>query len=689
MRVAGAVLAGIAISVASGRVQDAESAPSRFGSERKLSFRYDVLPTLARQGCGSAYCHGAATGQGGFKLSLFGSDPRADFLSITEELEGRRLDLLDPDQSLLLKKPSRRMAHKGGRKLPRDSQPYATVRTWIEQGAVWAVETDLELSGLEIDRQATHLRVIATYRRGDETSNRDVTHLAQLSTSDERVARVTKGGDITLHGPGKAFLFARYGNQHARTTVVRSFGEAAFGEGGAVANRGDIVATEIDRTWLQGLDALGLRPERQAAEHQVMRRLHLDLVGRPPALSEIDASAKLSPAKRTHATAEELVESPEFATVWGDHIASWFEIPYPSSGRRGDRGGASARQRRQQIRRLLADGKTLPEIVQGLLRSRDIVYSALDPRDRVEAYGRTVLGIRLGCARCHNHPLDRWQKADHIGFAAFFADPRPSGDGTETMKPGMLFDRLTGDPVPPRMLDVARGAAPSSATHAESIEWFALQGGSHLMYRNFANRAFAAVFGRGLVESTNDHRLSNPAVHESLLSVLTRRLEEDRGDLRKFLVRLVSTRMYAMSSKLRNEDEARDRARRRFFARRTARELTARELRRAALHALGQEPFDTAVPISPLARQLEVLNGDVIFGALDRGGHLVDAIADFGETPRDQLRDLWRLLLSREPSRAEVDKFLPHIKDNGNDARTALRELAFALLASREFGSVR
>ncbi|MFQ5507429.1 MAG: hypothetical protein ACE5F1_21915 [Planctomycetota bacterium] len=79
-----------------------------------FDFRYDVLPVLERSGCASAYCHGSATGRGGFKLSLFGSDPLADYGAITQEFGGRRLDFLNVEKSLLLQKPALRIKHGGG-----------------------------------------------------------------------------------------------------------------------------------------------------------------------------------------------------------------------------------------------------------------------------------------------------------------------------------------------------------------------------------------------------------------------------------------------------------------------------------------------------------------------------------------------------------------------------------------------
>jgi hypothetical protein len=172
-----------------------------------------------------------------------------------------------------------------------------------------------------------------------------------------------------------------------------------------------------------------------------------------------------------------------------------------------------------------------------------------------------------------------------------------------------------------------------------------------------------------------------------LLDELARLLEQDRGDLRAFLQRVITTRLWALDSERDSDEEETDRARQRFFARRNPTALSPSALRHAVLSVLGVAAPARRSSGSPLARQLEVLNGDIIAGLLDRGGHLVDGLAEFGGAPDAQLRDLWLLTLSRAPSDGERDVFLPHLQ--ADEPTRAVRELAFALLASREFGSIR
>src|SRR5436190_5920992 len=105
------------------------------GAEQPLDFDTDVLPVLTKAGCNAAACHGAASGRGGFKLSLFAGDPAADHDAIVHELEGRRVDLARPEQSLLLGKPTEELDHGGGKRLEPGGSEAALLATWIGSGA--------------------------------------------------------------------------------------------------------------------------------------------------------------------------------------------------------------------------------------------------------------------------------------------------------------------------------------------------------------------------------------------------------------------------------------------------------------------------------------------------------------------------------------------------------------------------
>ena len=171
-------------------------------------FRTGILPLLTKAGCNAGACHGAATGQGGFKLSLLGYDPEEDHLRITRELAGRRIDLTVPTDSLILRKPSRQLDHEGGRRLPRGSSAYTAIARWIAAGApygprdlrVESIRVSPEESLIDQPGQSFPLRVTA--RWSDGTSH-DVTELCLFTSNDDAIADVDPAGIVKVTGRGQ------------------------------------------------------------------------------------------------------------------------------------------------------------------------------------------------------------------------------------------------------------------------------------------------------------------------------------------------------------------------------------------------------------------------------------------------------------------------------------------------------
>src|SRR6185436_13405272 len=99
--------------------------------ERPLNFTNDIVPIFTKAGCNSGGCHGKASGQNGFKLSLLGFEPAEDYEHIVKEARGRRVFPAAPEQSLLLTKSANITPHGGGRKLDPKSDEYALITKWI------------------------------------------------------------------------------------------------------------------------------------------------------------------------------------------------------------------------------------------------------------------------------------------------------------------------------------------------------------------------------------------------------------------------------------------------------------------------------------------------------------------------------------------------------------------------------
>ena len=646
-----------------------------------FDFAQQISPLLAKLGCSAAECHGGATGQGGFKLSLFAENPQLDYQAIVQELGGRRLDFNTPSLSLFLRKPSRDgVKHKGGRLLSKKDPEYRQFVDWIDKGAPFRSGDPGRLLSIQLRINDGRITVIGTFGKKSKTEQWDITNLAQLSSSDDSLITVASNGQFEFKGSGQAWIFARYGNLTARTSLIKPF------------SRGDFQPHSqhpLDLVWYEQLRALGLTPIERASSLTLARRLYLDLVGRPPSPFELDQFANLPENDQIRNTADTLIDSSAFDDHFAVHMASFFEVPEAAKDSRN----ASARNQRlrQFFRQALQDRLPLTQIASRILldpENQQAWKHYSDPRDRAEYIGRTMMGLRLGCARCHNHPLDRWTNEEHLRFSAFFTDPRPGERGS--MMAGRLFNPNSGSEISPAFLpfsesNVQKDNLPPTT---ETVARLLLDQQLDIFERNMANRLFGVLLGSPLVSLTDDHRITNPAIHEPLLVNLTAYLRDHKGDVRAFVKYLVSSEIYALSSRPMNAETTTEDPEKRYLARRAPRSLTPGQFIKSVEAVIGVSMPSTPPPESPLARQLFVMNSGLIRNALDLPGNQIEAIFDFETDPKTQVLELYRLILSRNPSPAEMASFQP-ILEQSEEPIHAGKNLAFALIASREFSSLR
>ena len=645
----------------------ATSAVPRGEPPRAFDFTHDVLPVFQRYGCSSAYCHGSATGRAGLKLSLFGSDPAADYAALATQLGGRRVDLRDPDQSLLLQKALGRLDHGGGRRLPRDGAGHHLLRDWIAAGAPWQEGEPRRLRALRVVVRGDRVVAEATFAKDASSVEtevvQDVSDVALFSSTDPTVVDVDAEGRFEARGEGQAWLMARYGNMTALVRIVRPFARTAVLEPQRAAHA-------LDRAWMAHLDEIGLPLLPRVDALQLARRIHLDLVGRPPTPQELDA---FSSAPDVAATVARLVQKPEFAEVWGSHLARWFELP--GSGEEGPAAAAASRSREALVQ-AIARRDTLPAIARSVvLGAGGLLDRFGDARDRADFAGRALLGMRIGCARCHDHPSDRWRHREHLAFSACFASARPDGAGG-TMA-GVMFDTESGEPVEPRFLALSANTAwsPVTADRRGELAVF-LFGGQHDAFAaNACNRVFAILFGRGLVEPIDDQRPGNPPLAGGMLTALIDEFHRTSGQLPALLTFLLTSSIYAAPVAATDGPDAA------YLAARASRPLAPATYLRAVSAVVGRD-VQGSLPASPLARELALRNGPLLHDALRSGGTTIDATWELCNTPQERLVELWRLVLSRAPRADEVQRFLPMA---GQDL-AAFRDLAYALLTGREFG---
>jgi hypothetical protein len=663
--------------------------PLQGESGRAFHFESEIAPYFARHGCAAAECHGGATGRGGFKLSLFATNARADYEAITQHLGGRRIDYSDPKQSLILRKPTRKMRHKGGEVITAESSAYQALAAWIADGAPFARGERRELYKLRVMRkmesEGPRAIVEAYFRKNDgEGFVRNVSEMARFESTDPGVISIEEDGHFEIHGKGEAWIIARYGKLSTRIRIVEAFAE--------VEDKITDPPQSLSDFWRVRLDELGLKPGPEAGPHRFWRRLYFDLLGRPPAPHEIpDFAEGLSP-RLIRETTEKLVQTEEFALQLTRHLWEWFEVPPPEDDLK------HTRERQTRLREAIRTFASRDEDFLAFATSmidqperREFVQRFGDPRDRAEFIGRAHLGISIDCARCHNHPTDGWTQAEHLQFSALFADARPGGKGSGAeMAAGKFFLPGDGRPVEPAFLPIGSGTARVDPTRgsAGQLAEFLRDEGLDAFTRNTVNRVFEILVGQPLVEPSHLHQMLNSSQGRGL-SALGKLFAGEGGYRLSYLVsKIVASAPYRLDSTPPKAESLSGDPQLRYLARREARTLSADEYLRAVTTVLGVPLKGIPSVDTPLAQQLQLLNSGILQGFLRTSGNQVEAIFDFESEAARQLEQLYFLILSRPPRLAERAEFVPLLQDAA-DGKLAGRDLAFALFASREFSSIR
>ncbi len=539
-------------------------------------FRRDVMAVLSKAGCNQGACHGNLNGKGGFKLSLRGEDPDFDHAALTRDGLGRRTDPFHPAESLLLQKALGAVAHEGGRRFAPESDEYRILRDWIAAGALKdspvahasgtpaSVVTRLVVTPPEQivvePADSVTLRVEATFADG---SVRDVTRLAVFEPSAPGVAAVAADGTVRREQFGETAVQVRY--LQAQTGVRLAF----------VPARPDFRWPDppernfIDTHVYAKLRALRMRPSPVADDSAFLRRAYYDVLGILPTADEARAFlADTSPDKRARLI-DRLLERPEFADHWA---LKWADLLRNEEKVLDAKG---VRVFHAWIRDQFAAGVPLNEFARAVLSGRGSTYAdppanyyrvLRDPYARSEATAQVFLGVRVQCARCHNHPFDRWTQNDYHEWAAFFARVHyrivdnnrkdrldtHEFDGEQVVwqdHTSELQHPRTNQPVKPKLLgaDAPAPLGPDADRLQTLADWVA-DPANPFFARAQVNRVWYHLFGRGLVEPNDDFRAANPPANPALLDALANDFVAHRFDL-KYLVRLIlNSQTYQLSS---------------------------------------------------------------------------------------------------------------------------------------------
>lgn len=526
-----------------------------------VSFDHEVVPALTKAGCNSGKCHGSPSGKGGFALSLRGFDLAKDYSRLTRECGGRRLNLLEPAASLLLAKPQVRVPHGGGRRLADDGPLVVLLREWIAAGAPRraddpppaALEIFPSERWMEASVAAQQLRVVARWPDGVV---RDITHLAHFTASPEGQAEVAPSGLVQRLRVGEVTVAAAFGPLHATSRLAFLPPVERFAWPAPPENN------EIDRLAFARLRRLRIVSADLADDATFLRRAWLDVCGVLPSPDAVRRFlADGSPDKRFRLI-DELLERPEYADFWAMKWSDRLGCNQRFVGKTG------AIKYHAWIRHQVAANEPEDVFARRLLTASGGNYAnppagfyrlPRTPEDRGEQVAQVFLGVRIGCARCHNHPGERWTQDDYYGLAACFARLRYRDgpffnhiyDKEETVVPtrsGELRHGRTGEVVQPQPLGSEPLSNSDSDDRRQAFARWLTSPDNPFFARAAVNRTWAHLFGRGIVEPVDDFRSSNPPTHPELLDWLAAHFAAHGFDRKCLIRQIMRSRLYQLAS---------------------------------------------------------------------------------------------------------------------------------------------
>lgn len=538
--------------------------------ERALSFEHDVLPVFAKLGCNSGACHGALAGKGGFRLSLRGYDPESDFFTITQQAQGRRVEPRDPGRSLLLAKPSGAIPHKGGVRYDVDSLDYRIVADWISAGTAPPSAAEPNLESIEIyPDQATlpigshaDLIVLAKYSDGRIS---DVTRWVKWSSANQAVANVDQRGQIKVIGPGEGAITAWFSSRIAIARLTSPFPSEVEPAVFERAHRRNF----IDKISLNQLKKLNLPPSPRCSDEEFIRRTYLDAIGTLPTSEEVREFLSDPSNKKRDALIDHLLSRPEFVDYWTYH---WSDLLLINGTRLRPN---AVKSYYEWIREHVAHDTAWDDFVRELLIAQGSTFENgatnfyslhQDPESMSENASQAFLGLSISCAKCHNHPLEKWTNDQYYGMASLFARVRAkgwggdarNGDGKRTVyvvSKGELIQPRTGIPQPPTPLDGDPLEFDDPRDRRVHLASWMTSPENPYFARAITNRVWAKFFGIGLVEPVDDLRVSNPASNEELLTVASQYLIDQDFNLKSLMRQIMRSETYQRTSQVLPENE--------------------------------------------------------------------------------------------------------------------------------------
>ncbi len=695
--------------------------------DRRLNFTNDVIPVLTKFGCNAGGCHGKATGQNGFKLSLLGFDPTADYDALVKEGRGRRIFPAAAARSLLLTKPTGQSPHGGGRKFDDQSPAYSLLLRWLNQGAPFGKSDDPTVARIEVAPPAPtmergarqQVRVVAHFSDG---TTKDVTREAEYKSQQPDILTVDASGLVaTLDATGEGTVMVRYMGQVDVARVSVPFGKTLPDSAYAHFRPTGFVDELVLQKWRK----LGLAPSPLCTDEEFIRRASIDAIGTLPTPEEVSKFlAETSPDKRAQLV-DRLLERNEYASYWANQ---WGDL-LRNKRRYGDGYKRGTFAFAAWIRDAFVQNVPYDQFVRGILTAQGDVSDSpavvwyrevRNVTHQVNDTSQLFLGTRIQCANCHHHPYEKWSQDDYWGFAAHFArlGQKQGAVANEqaifVRKDGGVSQPRTGRAMKPKPLggpeaDYIRGEDPRQRL----ADWMT-QPENPFFAKAITNRLWAHFLGVGLVEAVDDLRVTNPPSNPALLDALAQDFVTHKFDLKHLIRTIMSSQTYQLSSAPTPDNEKDRQNYARYFPRRLPAEVLSDAVDAATgsaerfggfpagtraidlpdeaissyfLDVFGRSQRETACECERskapnLAQVLHLMNSPETQHKVANGR--VGTLLNEKKTDEEITRELFLWAFARLPKPEEKDAVMGYVR-TASARKPAFEDVLWSLLSSKEF----
>lgn len=690
-----------------------------------VDFENDLIPIFTKFGCNAGACHGSAAGRGELNLSLFGGNPQADYQAIVRQFSGRRINLIYPDESLVILKPTAQTKHGGGQVLNENEKAVELLLNWIKQGGRF--ETQRELDRVEIipkkqiiqDLESSiQLRSIAHFSDG---TTKDVTRWTVFIPEDTSAIEIDTATSIAkMLRPGRHIILARYLTEVVPIEFIAPLNTNLIDNRNLDVSSSQIGDTVIDGEILKLLSILRLPISPTVDDATFLRRVTLDLTGRLPVSDQVIAFLANKDTTKRETLVDTLLQSEEFNEYWTLQLAKLLRI----GGQNGNSQGTLVYHRwlEKQIQDSIGYDQIARSIILAIGDSHQVgpvnfYRTNRSAGEQAEFMSELFMGARLRCANCHNHPLDKWTQDDYHGLTAILAKIDGNEQVVKIKQKAEVIHPATRETAIPR-IPGDRYLASNVDGRTELVDWLTDADNSYFA-KAFVNRLWKAMMGRGLVEPVDDFRSTNPATHPELLTDLAKDFVINGYDLRHTLKRIAMSDAYARSANTLAENVNDDR----FYSHALKKPLSPEVLADAISDVLnvpdlyGDEPEGTRAValIDPdtqsealdilgrcvresscetanastdgLKRKLHLFNGELLNARIGVIGGRLDKLIESDKLPMEIVDAFYLAALSRHPTETERVFWKQHIDAYASAAsqQRVLEDMVWSLLTCNEF----